>query len=358
MTPPVQRVSRCPSQVYATMTDELNAVNEASIKPEPSVETKPTTTVSAGLDAHFESDSVADGTKLPQSTTFEQAWNIRNPGPHSWPIGCSVSYVGGDNIIPMIETEGISIPLLGSSKAQSNVTDTIIEPGQAFRFAVNLQAPPVDGRNISYWRVKNADGNPFGHKLWCDIEVVAPAYRSSSPPLADFGGALADYQMQLMLLEQQNKRRLMMHRAALAKSVQEPGNCLTALDRAEPATTHLETIASADIEKAAAPIADVMVFPTLEKESPSSSTYQDATSVRGITTTVEEPTPETNVETAAEATSETETVTSSETADERFEDLESVEYEDSDANDGFMTDEEYDILDASDEEVPNHGKAT
>ena len=123
----------------------------------------------------------------------------------------------------------------------------------------------------------------------------------------------------------------------------------------EAASADVGNAASPDVESVVAPVANVMVFPTLEKESPTSSTYQDATSARS-TTTIGQVQPEAKVEVASEIETETETVATSEPAEERFEDLESVRYEDSDVDDGFMTDEEYDILDASDEEVLNHGK--
>ena len=77
-----------------------------------------------------------------------------------------------------------------------------------------------------------------------------------------------------------------------------------------------------------------MIFPQLDKESPESSTYE--------TSAIQLESPMSVKSTIAR----TVTVASDE---EFFEDAESVALHSDD--EGFMTDEEYDILDASDEET-------
>ena len=70
-----------------------------------------------------------------------------------------------------------------------------------------------------------------------------------------------------------------------------------------------------------------MIFPKLEKESPVSSIHD----IASVPVPPVEPTIKTEV-------------------DELLEDVESLELEDEETDDGFLTDEEYDILDASDED--------
>jgi next-to-BRCA1 protein 1 len=70
-----------------------------------------------------------------------------------------------------------------------------------------------------------------------------------------------------------------------------------------------------------------MIFPKLEKESPVSSIHD----IASVPAPPVEPTIKTEV-------------------DELLEDVESLELEDEETDDGFLTDEEYDILDASDED--------
>jgi len=76
-----------------------------------------------------------------------------------------------------------------------------------------------------------------------------------------------------------------------------------------------------------------MIFPTLEKESPANSTHEDHIPTNG-------------------ATSENVPAIASAEDPEFFEDAESVSLvDDLESSEGFLTDEEYDILDASDEEL-------
>ena len=75
-----------------------------------------------------------------------------------------------------------------------------------------------------------------------------------------------------------------------------------------------------------------MIFPQLDKESPASSTHE------AVTVEAESPRP-----------SSVTTATVSE--EDFFEDAESVDII-SDDDDGFMTDEEYDILESADESFP------
>ena len=54
---------------------------------------------------------------------------------------------------------------------ESNVIGRPVRPGEEVAFKVILKAPAREGNSISYWRVKAPDGTPFGHRLWCDIQV-------------------------------------------------------------------------------------------------------------------------------------------------------------------------------------------
>merc|ERR1712054_543082 len=103
-----------------------------------------------------------------------------------------------------------------------------------------------------------------------------------------------------------------------------------------------------------------MVFPKLEKESPASSTYQSATSssIKGKPAYVESEADEieraATPRTAPAAPASVISTIASPTVergndDDEFEVMSAEDGEEED--DGFLTDEEYDILDASDEET-------
>jgi len=120
-----------------------------------------------------------------------------------------------------------------------------------------MRTPNRAGNFISYWRLTGPDGYKFGHRLWCDVNVKEPAPVVKETP------------------------------------AEEP---------------KVETEGSQ------------MIFPKLEKESPTTSIHEEA------------PAPEAHDD-----------------ADE-FDEFVEEPLEDDETEDGFMTDEEYDILDASDEE--------
>ena len=256
--------------------EPVKAEEAPAIKTEKSVEVKteeakelPAAVVTEDLVAHFVRDTIPDGTVMPPNTVFEQTWCLRNGGNGAWPAGCTVKFVGGDNMCAVDPEHPASVHELVSA-AESTTCYTEVSPGYEASFTVLMRTPNRAGNCISYWRLTGPDGNKFGHRLWCDVnvkEVPAPVIK---------------------------------------EEVQE------------------EPVEEAKIE----PEGSQMIFPKLEKESPSASVHEEA------------PAPAATA--AADAHSD---------ADVDFDD-EFVEepLEDDETEDGFLTDEEYDILDASDEE--------
>jgi len=221
----------------------------------------PAAAVKEELVAHFVRDVIADGTTLLPNCVFEQTWYLRNGGTTSWPAGCSVKFVGGDNMCAVDPEHPASVHELVSA-AESTTCYTEVMPGQEAGFTVLMRTPNRSGNYISYWRLTGPDGNKFGHRLWCDVNV-----KETAPII---------------------KKEV---------EVEEP---------------KAETEGSQ------------MIFPKLEKESPASSIHEETPVV------------------APEVEAEEEV--------EEFDDFADEPLEDDETDDGFMTDEEYDILDASDEE--------
>jgi next-to-BRCA1 protein 1 len=218
------------------------------------------------LVAHFVSDAVADGTVLPPNCVFEQTWILRNGGTKPWPAGCTVKFVGGDNMCAVDPGHPASVHELVAA-TESTTCYSEVAPGQEFGFTVLMRTPSYAGKVISYWRLTGPTGNKFGHRLWCDVTVEVPQPKE---------------------------------------------------DIKETATEELEAQAEVeDSEKSQ------MIFPKLEKESPTSSIHEEVSDT---------PLPAVEDKPEAEDT------------------LEFSEVEDNESEDGFLTDEEYDILDASDEE--------
>lgn len=87
------------------------------------------------LKAQFVRDTVTDGSVLPPNHVFEQTWILRNSGNQVWPAGCSVRFVGGDNMCAIDPEHPASVRELASA-AESNVYYFEVAPGQEAAFTV------------------------------------------------------------------------------------------------------------------------------------------------------------------------------------------------------------------------------
>jgi len=264
-----------PSANAATQVQTVADLKPSEVKAEdiPEVKTEEAKELPAVVEeelvAHFVRDAVSDGTVLPPNCVFEQVWYLRNGGKTSWPAGCSVKFVGGDNMCAVDPEHPASVHELVSA-AESTTCYTEVAPDQEFGFTVLMRTPNQSGKVISYWRLTGPDGNKFGHKLWCHVNVEQPK------PTA----------------KEEIKEEVK----------QEP------IEEAE---------------------ASQMIFPKLEKESPATSVHEEVPTFKALSEVDE------------------------------FEHFVEDELEDDETEDGFLTDEEYDILDASDEEyLAEQEKAT
>lgn len=213
----------------------------------------------SALQATFLRDAIADGSVLTANTQFEQVWTLRNPGPHAWPAGCSVRFTGGDSMFNVDSNQPLYVIEIEKA-TESNTIDRVVEVGEEVDFKVVMRTPAREGKAISYWRLKAADGFPFGHKLWCDINV----------------------------------------------------------QKAEPQ----KTVATSEPTPEPEASQSTMIFPKLDKESPVSSAHEAVTAPSEPAATEED------------------------LADE----VETLNLDDSETDDGFLTDEEYEMLSASEDE--------
>lgn len=397
-------------KVQGLLTAEKSPMEKVAIK-KPAFVRSPAAFTPSGehLNAHFIRDTITDGTKMQPNQRFIQIWTLKNPGPYAWPAGCRVRYVGGDNMLNVEDSFGGISGAVGS-----NIINRVVEVGEDVHFRVIMKAPTREGTSISYWRLKSPDNIPFGHRLWCHIDVASPvepitpaqALEAAAAPYNSLSKAPGEDKEMFRLLEEFNKKRQLMAEAikkqelrvkeleevqkrkqkqaeeddrnkrvqmlralhaarlaAVSAEKRENAASMKPVVRSPPAPTvedvsekeeakalpviktfaeiqaEPEVMAEPEIKKEVELETEksTMIFPKLEKESPTSSTHEDLPS-----------SPATAVTARTEPT-----VTSPATEEpEIFEDAESVDIldESSSSDDGFLTDEEYDILDASDEE--------
>ena len=240
------------------------------------------------LDAHFIRDIVADGSQIAPSQQFKQVWTIRNPGPQAWPAGCNVCFVGGDGMLDVDPNHPSHVTQIYKA-IKSDTIDRVVEVGEEVDFTIVMRTPEREGRAISYWRLKAADGVPFGHKLWCDVDVrnPEPAVKVEEP------------------VKNEPIENIAKH-AMVEDDVQEE-------------------------EKEEAQAESKMIFPKLDKESPVSSTHEAKAEVEVPAAPFAEP-----VSAIADR--------------DLLEDVESLELDgESESDEGFLTDEEYELIASGDE---------
>jgi len=251
--------------------------------------TTPTIDTTSGYQAFFVNDAVADGTVMAPNKTFRQTWKLYNPGPLAWPAGTDVRFVGGDTMFNVDTMHPSSLRSVASAM-ESNKLTAPLEPEQTADFTVLLRSPSREGPANSYWRLKLPNGTPFGHRLWCDIRVQVGA---SEPEPQEF----------LPENEKQHEEPVIKEKQTTAEGTEE--------------TQETEQTGSR------------MIFPTLDKESP--SIHEATASPHAAPSTAPSESNQTN---------ELDYLTITDT----------MSMGDDEEVDGFLTDEEYDVLDASDQE--------
>jgi len=275
------------------------------------------------LQAHFVRDTIADGTRITQGCQMQQIWVLLNPGPNTWPAGCSVRFVGGDNSMLNVDEERPSSVNDIGRAIESNIMDRAVEVGEEVRFGVMIKAPQRLGKAISYWRLKSADGTPFGHRLWCDIDVTENRNTNG-------GSDAVIKDMQLYEQHMQAKKDAMPEAMDMQLYEQHKQAKKDVMPEAMEELKHEE-------EPKEEEHTSQMIFPKLDKESPVASTHEDKVEEQHVT-----PASDVSPEEA-----------------QFLEDVESLALDDDESSDdGFLTDEEYEILDvdANDGEAINGKK--
>ena len=318
----------------------------------------------AELNAHFVRETIPDGTSLRAEERFTQVWTLRNPGPHAWPAGCSVRYVGGDNMLNVDHSHPASAAEIAVA-TESNVIDRPVKMGEEVAFRILMKAPKRTGKSISYWRLKAPNGTPFGHRLWCDINVhlptfiappTAPAELGSTAEHVEFAGPKREPAFRTSTdMYEEMVRRLVETRKKVKARQDMAAELQTKVDKKTPVATSSKLEATHTPTHTLPPVNSTspqqslserssMIFPRLDKESPVPSVHDAAASpvAKSEDTFVQPP--------KSSEMADAEAADKQEVFEDVAEDLESLELASESDDDGFVTDEEYDVLDASDEE--------
>ena len=202
-----------------------------------------------------------------------------------------------------VDTENPSSVTALVAATKSTARDAVVRPGQIATFSVVLKSPSFEGRAISYWRLKTPEGVAFGKQLSVDINVKSTASIAIGAPV----------------------------------ETEDPTNeaTVTSEKLAEEAAAEKQSFSSESVDpEVKTDAASGMIFPKLDKESPASSLHE-----------------------ASAPAAEDSKPSGAQTEEELCAEVESLSFE-GESDDGFLTDEEYDILDASDEDLQSEVKGT
>jgi hypothetical protein len=111
--------------------------------------------------AIFISDrTIPDGTILAPGERFTKCWLMENTGDVAWPEGTVLKFVDGD--------------WMGVNDAKDDLVFHVSNADKNDQVVVEaeLRAPTKLGRSISYWRLVHPDGEAFGDRVWCEIDVL------------------------------------------------------------------------------------------------------------------------------------------------------------------------------------------
>jgi len=111
----------------------------------------------------FVSDvKIPDGTKIQASQEFQKVWRVRNTGTCTWNKNYQLVYVQGNRM----------------SGSSTFVTERV-NPGNAYEIEVNMKAPKSSGKYTGFWQMVNANGVPFGERIY--VKITVPRAEPEAP---------------------------------------------------------------------------------------------------------------------------------------------------------------------------------
>ena len=97
---------------------------------------------------------------VPAGQPFVKSWRLINHGTCPWTKGYALAYAPMPDSRPDDRMGGVSVPIQG-----------VVQPGQTVDLSANLVAPLTPGAYKGVWQMVNAQGQPFGQRVWVRIQV-------------------------------------------------------------------------------------------------------------------------------------------------------------------------------------------
>jgi len=139
------------------------ALDEGAPQPTPAPTPAPPTPGCANLSAYVADVNFDDTYGVPVAPAnqpFQKIWRIKNTGTCTWGPGYRLAYFDRPDSLP-------TTPMGG----QPTLLPKVVNPGETVDIPVNMIAPPAPGIYLSNWHMLDAQGQPFGERLWTRIQV-------------------------------------------------------------------------------------------------------------------------------------------------------------------------------------------
>jgi polar amino acid transport system substrate-binding protein len=122
-------------------------------------------------DLNYDDQNMTAPPVLQPGQSFTKGWRLRNSGNCNWQASFFMGFVFGNT--PAAQMGGQPTPI-----------GRAVGPGQTIDLNVNLVAPGQPGTYQGFWQMNDANGTPFGERVWVGITVPNLNPPTPVPPTA------------------------------------------------------------------------------------------------------------------------------------------------------------------------------
>lgn len=165
-----QYIGTPPDQIITPPAPTATPVVPPTATPVPIVSPTPVPCINGMryvADLNYDDNNMTSPPPVPPGQPFSKGWRIQNSGTCTWNSSYQLVFVSGN--VPGASMGGQPTPIQGQ-----------VAPGQTTDIFVNLVAPLQPGVYQGIWQMRDAQGVPFGDRIWVGITVPAPP--TSTPP--------------------------------------------------------------------------------------------------------------------------------------------------------------------------------
>jgi len=117
--------------------------------------------------------TVGEGESVQPATDFTKTWFVSNPGPDSWPVGTTLKFVSGTNLLHHQSSQITSVSPMAGDQGGPQVPVPALAPGQQTEISLRMRSPEAAGIYESRWRMSSPTTGCFGDTIWVILTVEA-----------------------------------------------------------------------------------------------------------------------------------------------------------------------------------------